>query len=157
MLRTLATALSALAVSSAPVAIIALTLPLVACGGKAESETRRIDAAIARGSNPPGLTMTVCGRVVSYVAGDANHGGSIELDRGKWDLVPAAPVAFEVLLAPGADVCVHASLDTDQRIRGAYVYTPEDEDSQGPVPVSAGEEADGDEANVTSARVLRAP
>jgi hypothetical protein len=107
---------------------LALAAPislLAACGGKSEQETGRIDAAIARGSNPPGLTMTVCGTVVAYVAPAAATSGSLELDRGKWELVPAAPVAFETLLTPGSNVCVHASLDTDKRVRGVYVYTPE--------------------------------
>lgn len=112
--------------------VLALAAPLfAACGGKAETETGRIDAAIARGSNPPGLTLTVCGKVVTYVAPAAATSGSLELDRGKWELVPAAPVAFETLLLPGADVCVHASLDTDKRVRGVYVYTPDPAEEAG--------------------------
>lgn len=117
---------------------LALAGPLfAACGGKAESETGLIDAAIARGSNPPGLALTVCGRVITYVAPAASTSGSLELDRGKWELVPAAPVAFEMLLTPGADVCVHASLDTDMRARGVYVYTPDADEDDTSVVTSA--------------------
>lgn len=103
---------------------LALAAALVACGGKSENETRTVDAAIARGSNPPGVTMTICGQVVSYVAGNVQKGGMVELDRGRWDLTPGAPVAFEVLLKPKADVCIHATLDPSQRISGMYVYVP---------------------------------
>lgn len=121
-----------------PLLVAALAcLAAAACGGKSE-EARRHDAAIARDGNPPGLTMTVCGRVVAYRAGGGSD-GRLELDRGAWDLVPAAPVAFEVLLVPGDRVCVHAELTTDERIRGAYVYWPGEDDraSDDPRPVAA--------------------
>ena len=86
--------------------------------------------------------MTVCGRVLSYVAGDVARGGRLELDHGRWDLVPGAPVAFEVLLVPGERVCVHAEVEPDQRIAGAYVYQPGDSDqaADAPMPLSAEEE-----------------
>jgi hypothetical protein len=116
---------------------------LVACGGRSE-DARRESAAIARGSNPPGLvTMTVCGRVLTYRAGVPDAGGRLELDCGAWDLEPQAPVAFEVLLAPTEYVCVHAELASDQRIHGAYVFRPSEADraADAPPPLRAAESA----------------
>lgn len=120
---------------------LVIALALVACGGRAEKSSRT-DAAIARDSNPPGITMTVCGRVVSYVAGNVSRGGRLELDHGRWDLVPGAPVAFEVLLIPGDRVCVHAEIEPDRRIAGAYVFRPGEDDqaADAPTPLSAEED-----------------
>jgi hypothetical protein len=123
--------------------VAVLCAALAACGGRSE-EARREGAAIVRGSNPAGLvTMTVCGRVLSYRAGVPDEGGRLELDCGAWDLEPAAPVAFEVLLAPTESVCVYAELASDQRIRGAYVFRPSEADraADAPRPLRAPESA----------------
>lgn len=120
---------------------VVVAFALVACGGRTE-QSGRTDAAIARDSNPPGITMTACGRVVSYVAGDVARGGRLELDHGRWDLVPGAPVAFEVLLVPGDRVCVYAEIEPDRRIAGAYVFRPGEDDqaADAPTPLAAEEQ-----------------
>lgn len=96
----------------------------VACGALVDDSESGQGAL--RLSNPPGLTMTVCGRVTGYDAPRDGLLGELRLDRGAWALLPEAAVANETLLRVDSRVCVHAALDLDQRIQGAFISQADD-------------------------------
>lgn len=96
----------------------------IGCGALVDDTAEGGEAL--RLSNPPGLTMTVCGRVTGYDPPRNGLDGELRLDRGTWTLLNAAPIANETLLRVERRVCVHATLDLDQRIQAAYILDAND-------------------------------
>ncbi len=104
---------------------------LVGCSGRGKSSLEHTEA---NGFNDPGLRLSICGAVDSFAPPSPTAEGTLALDAGWWVVAKAARLRGEEVLAPGADVCLAATLDTERRIVDADISVAPSEDPWARLP-----------------------